>query len=84
MTLIYDLGMLDNLIEDNNGYPVDCFIRLQGCIRSSKSITKMDDGKYSIVNEIDDTEDVLTKEELFDTTLTNVGFALTNKQLYKY
>ena len=80
MQKIESIEDLDNLLEEYE--QVDCFISLNG-IKSSKSIWK-DDDKYIILNEVDDSEDILTKDELFDATKTNIGKAITDGKLYVY
>jgi hypothetical protein len=64
--------------------PIDCFIALSGGIcRSSKSVF-YDSGEkiFSIINEIDDTEDILTEKELF--TKSNVGEAIRKGAFFQY
>lgn len=80
-TAIKSLEELDNILTDE---PQDFFIALNGGARSSKSIFKDEDGSYNILNEIDDSEQSLTKEQLFDTGLTNIGDAIIKNSFYKY
>jgi hypothetical protein len=61
--------------------PEDFFISL-GLARSSKSIMLTEDGHFDIVNEIDDTQQVLTAGELF--THSNIGQAIANGAFYAY
>ncbi len=64
--------------------PVDCFIALAGGMcRSSKSVCYNSKEKvFSVVNEIDDTEDVLTAKELY--TNSNIGKAIDKGAFYQY
>ena len=80
-TAIKSLEELDNILTDESQ---DFFIALNGRARSSKSIFKNEDGSYNILNEIDDSEQTLTKEQLFDTSLTNIGDAIIKNSFYKY
>ena len=79
MKQIKSLEELINSIEDGNN---DFFINF-GIARSSKNIT-YNDGIFYIVNEIDDTEQELTTEQLFDEDYTNIGKAIKQGQFYQY
>jgi hypothetical protein len=82
-TQITTVEQLKELCIQEDG-PIDCFIHL-GLCRSSKSIFfDEDEGKFSIINEIDGSEDVLTPEELLDESLTNIGKAINSGRFYKY
>lgn len=60
------------------------FIRLKGCLRSSKYISWDEKTqRFVIWNYIDDTEQVLTKAQLMDGDYTNIGYAITNGALFK-
>ena len=54
----------------------DFFIRLNFALKSSKTIDVEKDGSFSVVNEIDGTEQTLTEEQLRDASLTNIGTAI--------
>jgi hypothetical protein len=83
MTKISSIKQLKELCLEENG-PIDCFIQL-GALRSSKSICFDDeDGKFSIINEIDDSEDILSPSELLDKSLTNIGEAIQKGCFYMY
>ena len=82
MQRISNIEQLDFLLEKLD--QVDCFIRLNGGIRSSKSIWKQEDGVYTILNEIDDSEVNLTKDELFNVQKTLVGEAMKKGSLFLY
>ena len=84
MLRINSLEELDKYLDNNLGDPIDCFIAFKGSVKSSKSICKIEDGKYSILNEIDDTEDILTSQEIFDEELTHIGKAMKLNSFYTY
>jgi uncharacterized protein YaaR (DUF327 family) len=80
--LIEDLEHLKQLSKDRM---LECYISLNGGLRSTKTIQFFPEyNTFNIINYIDDTEQDLTVEELFDEELTNIGKALTLKALYKY
>ncbi len=66
------------------GDVIEGYILLNGGIRSSKSMCNLGDNKYSIINEVDDSEQFLSFEELNDDTKTNIGLAVTNGSFYLY
>ena len=78
---IQNLEHFNNTLTEEE--PQDYFIMINSSIRSSKSIFK-DGDKYNILNEIDDSEDLLTEEELFDTNITHIGSCLISGNLFKY
>lgn len=66
------------------GEVIEGYILLNGGIRSSKSMCNLGDNKYSIINEVDDSEQFLSFEELNDDTKTNIGLAVTEGSFYIY
>ena len=63
--------------------PVEVIVQLNGGAYSRKTITLADDGEsFEILNLIDDTTQILTTEELFDSTKSNIGKALQAGALY--
>ena len=80
MQRINNTDQLDFLLEKLE--QVDCFIRLNGGIRSSKSIWKQEDGTYTILNEIDDSEVNLTKDEIFNNQKTLIGKDIKKGSLF--
>ena len=68
----------------SKGECIDCYISLGGGIcRSSKSVFYDPEKEvFSVINEIDDTEDILTAEELH--TKSNIGEAIDNGAFYQY
>lgn len=66
------------------GEVIEGYILLNGGIRSSKSMCNLGDNKYSIINEVDDSEQFLSFEELNDNTKTNIGLAVTEGSFYIY
>lgn len=82
MYKIESIKQLDFLLEKVE--QVECFILLRNNLRSSKTIWLQEDGIYTILNEIDDSEDNLSKDELFDKTKTLVGEAMKLGSLFLY
>ena len=82
MQKINNIEQLEYLLEKSE--QVECFISLNSGIRSSKTIWKQEDGIYTILNEIDDSEVNLTKDELFDKQKTLVGEAMKKGSLFLY
>lgn len=62
----------------------DCYISIAGIIRSSKSIFMYEDGTFSVINEIDDSEDIFTEEQLLNPNISLIGKAIENGQFYSY
>lgn len=73
---------LKEILGDSDTAPQD-FCISNGMFRSSKSLMLYGD-KVNILNEIDDTEQLLSFEELKDASITNIGTAITNGTFYKY
>lgn len=85
-TLIRDINHLKQLCNDNDEEPLECFINLGG-IRSSKNITYNPETEtFSIVNEIDDSEQELTDRQVMDSSCkyTNIGRAIIENRFFKY
>jgi len=62
----------------------DCFILLNGHLRSSKHIHYDEDSKkFEIFNYIDDREQTLTEKQLMEKDYTNIGYAMTRGALFK-
>jgi len=56
---------------------LDCFILLNGGLRSSKHIRfHPDDNSFYVFNYIDDTEQTLTESQIVDSSYTNIGEAI--------
>lgn len=90
MLRISNLEQLDMLLEVTD--QIDCCIST-GIFKSSKSIFRNVDeegnprddvNKYLIYNEIDDSENLVNSETIFDTSVTNVGEAMNNGTLFIY
>jgi len=78
--VIEDLNELIELAKRDEG--LDCFMCLNGGLRSSKHITYQN-GKFDVLNEIDDSwQEDLTEADLWDQT--NIGEALDKRALYLY
>jgi len=56
---------------------MDCFILLNGGLRSSKHIRYYpDDNSFYVLNLIDDSEQELTEAQILDRSYTNIGEAM--------
>lgn len=56
---------------------VECFILLNGGLRSSKYIRFCpEDNSFYVLNYIDDTEQELTESQILDSEYTNIGQAM--------
>jgi len=56
---------------------LDCFILLNGGLRSSKHIRYYpDDKSFYVLNLIDDSEQELTEAQILDSSYTNIGEAM--------
>jgi len=56
---------------------LDCFILLNGGLRSSKHIRfHPDDNSFYVFNLIDDSEQELTETQILDSAYTNIGEAM--------
>ena len=63
------------LAKDENG--LDCFILLNGDLRSSKHIRYYpDDNSFYVLNLIDDSEQELTESQILDSAYSNIGEAM--------
>ena len=70
---IRTIAQLKKLAE--NG--LDCFIMLNGGLRSSKHIRYYpDDKSFYVLNLIDDSEQELTEAQILDSSYTNIGEAM--------
>lgn len=80
MTIVKDIQHLKKLCKDRL---VDGCILLQHGARSSKSIRfDSESGIFYIYNDIDDTDQELTEEQLF--TESNIGEAINNEAFRLY
>ena len=72
---IKTIEQLKELAKDENG--LDCFILLNGGLRSSKHIRYFpDDNSFYVLNLIDDSEQELTESQLLDSKYTNIAEAM--------
>jgi hypothetical protein len=72
---IKTIEQLKELAKDEDG--VDCFILLNGGLRSSKHIRYYpDDNSFFVLNLIDDSEQELTESQILDSAYTNIGEAM--------
>ena len=83
---VYSLAQITEQINDNienkGGEPVELIVQLNYGLYSRKSITFADEqdesgfSKFEVFNHIDDTTQILSLNELFDETKTNLGKAI--------
>ncbi len=63
---------------------LDCFILLNGGLRSSKHIRYYsDDDSFYVLNLIDDSEQELTEAQILDSAYTNIGEAMEKGALIR-
>lgn len=79
--IVNSIDQLKKLAVDG----ADFYIALNFGLKSSKTITYISSNDtFEIFNDIDSTFDVLTEEQLFDQSYTNIGHALKNNALFAY
>ena len=72
---IRTIEQLKELAKDENG--MDCFILLNGGLRSSKHVRYYpDDNSFYVLNLIDDSEQELTESQILDSAYSNIGEAM--------
>lgn len=81
-TLIKNVEELIELCNDEQSH--DCFVALKGGIRSSKSVFMNEDGSFSIINEIDWSEDEYTMDELSKPENSFIADAISKGAFYSY
>jgi len=70
---IRTIAQLKKLAEEG----MECFILLNGGLRSSKHIRYYpDDNSFYVLNLIDDSEQELTESQILDSAYTNIGEAM--------
>jgi len=75
---IRNITQLKELAKDG----LDCFILLNGRLRSSKHIRYYpDDNSFYVLNLIDDSEQELTESQVLDKAYTNIGEAMKKSAL---
>lgn len=76
--VITDIETLKNLSQTG----LDCYVLLEGRLRSSKYIQWVDDeNRYCVFNEIDDSQEFITKNELLNSI---IGQAMKKNALIAY
>jgi len=72
---IKDIKQLKDLAKTENG--LDCYILLNGYLRSSKHIRYFpDDNSFYVLNFIDGSEEELTETQILDSAYTNIDEAM--------
>ena len=78
---ITTIQQLKELAKDDG---LDCYILLNGNLRSSKHIRYYpDDNSFYVLNLIDDSEQELTEIQILDSAYTNIGEAMKKGSLIK-
>ena len=82
-TQVNSLDHLKQLISANGSTEShECFIQLNGC-RSWKVISyNVENDKWFVLNEVDDSEQELTSQQMLDTNYTNIGSAISKGAFY--
>lgn len=75
-------ALKDVLLDYGTEAPVDFFILLPGSILSHKQLRLLKNGKLSVFNEVDETRQTLTFQELY--TRSNIGKAMDTGNFYAY
>ena len=79
---IRTIEQLKELAKEENG--LDCYILLNGNLRSSKHIRYYpDDNSFYVLNLIDDSEQELTESQILDGAYSNIGEAMKKGALIK-
>ena len=72
---IRTIKQLKELAKTDNG--LDCYILLNGGLKSSKHIRYWpDDNSFFVLNLIDDSEQELTESQILDSAYSNIGEAM--------
>ena len=75
------IEQLKELAKDDG---LDCYILLNGNLRSSKHIRYYpDDNSFYVLNLIDDSEQELTESQILDGAYSNIGEAMKKGSLIK-
>lgn len=81
---VKSLEHLKTILKENDNGTLECFIETNGGGKSWKTITyspqcdRHGNNKFEILNEIDETRQVLTEKNLFNEKFTNIGKAIEN------
>jgi len=79
---IKTIAQLKELAKRDSG--LDCYILLNGNLRSSKHIRYYpDDNSFYVLNLIDDSEQELTEAQLLDSEYTNIAEAIEKGALIR-
>lgn len=81
MTKITTQEQLNQMIDNADEGILECFILLNGGLRSSKDISYNDENSYYIYNEMDDSDEVIDFNKLKDSF---IGEAITKGALFAY
>lgn len=79
--IIKDQEDLDNLINMSENLSIECYVKLNYGLKSSKVISFDEDSNYQVYNEIDDTEETIAHDDL---NKSFIGEAMSNNALVMY
>lgn len=82
MEKITSQEQLDELINKSSDGVLDCFVRLNGGLRSSKCITFEEGNSYFVNNDIDDSGENIEHDKLMDSF--PIGEAIKKGAFYSY
>lgn len=66
------------------GEPIDCFIKMSLGNNRDKSICRIDDDVFNIIDEETGDEDTITTTELISTETSMIGVAMNRGTFYTY
>lgn len=73
---------LKQILSARDGETHEFFIQLNYGLRSSKLMSYDGESMFYVTNEIDDTKQELSEQQLFDESLTNIGKAINCGAFY--
>lgn len=82
MIQIRSQKQLDELINQNDCEPLECFVRLSYGLKSDKDIQFDKDDNYEVFNYIDDSSEVVKRQNLMQSF--PLGEAIKKGALYAY
>ena len=81
-TKVKNIEHLKQILNDRDGETHEFYIQLNFGLRSSKLMSYDGESVFYVLNLIDDTEQELSEEQLFDDSLTNIGKAIKQGAFY--
>lgn len=81
-TMIRNIDELKEFCEI--GEPIDCFIEISGGPNRDKSICRLEEDLFSVIDEYTGEEDTLTTIELISTENSKIGVAMDKNKFHTY